>query len=250
LLHLIDIPDKNLLKYVEDIIPKTVKNQYILNYLFEKGLIIKNEDNTVRCSQFGKLIIRLYLYPVSGVIIRQKLENNEREILSFKDLIKDAYEVLLAEQRVRDYKLLEPIIEWTDEEALENILDRFKIMPGDLNSVRENLERIITFIGIIANHLSLNGTDQDKMIQIAEIAETLKLRLHYGIREELFDLVLRIENVGRIRARILYNAGYHTTSQIAKESPYILNRKTGLGINICKKINESLINKKPKKMNL
>ena len=88
------------------------------------------------------------------------------------------------------------------------------------------------------------------MIQIAEIAETLKLRLHYDIREELFDLVLRIENVGRIRARILYNAGFHTTAQIAKESPYILNRKTGLGINICKKINESLINKKPKKMNL
>ena len=248
LLHLIDIPDKNLLKYVEDIIPKTVKNQYILNYLFEKGLIIKNEDNTVRCSQFGKLIIRLYLYPVSGVIIRQKLEDNEKTNLTFKDLIKDAYEVLLAEQRVRDYKLLEPIIEWTDEEALEKILERFKIMPGDLNSVRENLERIITFIGIIANHLSLNGTNQDKMIQIAEISETLKLRLHYGIREELFDLVLRIENVGRIRARILYNAGYHTKSQIAKESPYILNRKTGLGINICKKINESLINKKSKKM--
>ena len=249
LLYLIEIPDKRLLKYVEDIIPKTVKNQYILNYLFEKGLIIKNEDNTVRCSQFGKLIIRLYLYPVSGVIIRQKLEDNERGDLTFKDLIKDAYEVLLAEHRVRDYKLLEPIIEWTDEEALDKILERFKIMPGDLNSVRENLERIITFIGIIANHLSLSGTEQDKMIQIAEISETLKLRLHYGIREELFDLVLRIENVGRIRARILYNAGFHTTSQIAKESPYMLNRKTGLGITICKKIHESLINKKSKKMN-
>jgi helicase len=191
----------------------------------------------------------LYLYPVSGVLIRQKLENNEKEILTFKDLIKEAYEVLLAEQKVRDYKMLEPIIEWTDEEPLEKILDRFKIMPGDLYSVKENLERIVIFIGIIANHLSLNGTDQDKMIEIAEKSETLKLRLHYGIREELFDLVLRIDNVGRIRARILYNAGYHTTSKVAKESPYKLNRKTGLGINICKKIYESLNNKKSNKMN-
>jgi hypothetical protein len=29
----------------------------------------------IKCSQFGKLIIRLYLYPVFGVLIRSKLEN-------------------------------------------------------------------------------------------------------------------------------------------------------------------------------
>jgi len=60
--------------------------------------------------------------------------------------------------------------------------------------------------------------------------------MHYGIREELFDLVVRLNNVARIRARIFYNAGYHTATQVKKENPYILNRKTGLGINMCKKI--------------
>jgi len=94
---------------VEDIIPKSIKNQYILNYLFEKGLIIKNSDTTIRCSQFGKLIIRLYIYPTSGVLIRNKLENVK--ISSFRDLLKEAYEVLKAEFRVRDYKMLEPILE-------------------------------------------------------------------------------------------------------------------------------------------
>ncbi len=49
-------------------------------------------------------------------------------------------------------------------------------------------------------------------------------------------MVLRIENVGRVRARALYNAGYHTTGQVAKESHYALNRKTGFGINLCKGI--------------
>lgn len=235
LLYLINFPDVNLQKYVEDIIPKSIKNQYILNYLFEKGLILRDANGRIRCSQFGKLIIRLYLYPTSGVLIRYKLENTK--ISSFRDLIKEAYEVLKSEFRVRDYKMLEPILEWTDEEPIERILEKYKIMTGDLFSVRDGLERIITFIGIIANNLSSSGIDiHNRLEKVAEMSETLRIRIHYGIREELFDLVLRLDNVARIRARILYNAGYHTASQVKKENYYILNQKTGLGIKLCKKI--------------
>jgi len=235
LIHLIAIPDANFAKYVNDIIPKSVKHQYILNYLFEKGLIRKAEDGTIICSQFGKLIIRLYLYPVSGVLIRQKLEHVEMD--SFQDILKEAYDVLRAERKVRDYKMLQPILEYTDEEPVEKILERHKIMAGDLYSVRDNLERIITFIGIIAVHLSESDIDlQEKLIKVAEMCETLRIRLHYGIREELFDLVLRLDNVARVRARILYNAGYHTATKVKRENPYMLDRKTGLGVKLCKNI--------------
>ncbi len=235
LLYLIEFPDKNLHKYVNDIVPHSVKNQYILNYLIEKGLVIKNDDGSLKCSQFGKLVIRLYLYPVSGVLIRQKLENQEMN--SFQDLIKEAYEVLKAEFKVRDYRMLQPILEYADEEPLDQILDMYNIMAGDLYTVRDNLERMVTFIGIIAEYLSSSGADlQDKMITIAEMSETLKIRLHYGVKEELFDLVLRLSNVARVRARILYDAGYHTATQVKKENPYMLNKKTGLGVNLCKKI--------------
>jgi len=235
LLHLINIPDNNFQKYVNDIVPKSVKNQYILNYLFEKGLITKRDNGTIKCSQFGKLIIRLYLYPASGVLIRYKLENAAME--TFQDLVKEAYEVLKAELKVRDYRLLQPILEWCDEEPLDDIIERHNIMTGDLYTTRDNLERIITFIGIIAIHLSESDLDlQEDMIKIAEMAETLKIRIHYGISEELFDLVIRLDNVARVRARILYNAGFHTATQVKKQNPYVLNRKSGLGINLCKKI--------------
>jgi len=235
LVHVINIPDNNFQKYVIDIVPKSVKNQYVLNYLFEKGLITKRDNGTIKCSQFGKLIIRLYLYPVSGVLIRNKLENSVLE--TFQDIVKEAYEVLKAEFKVRDYRLLQPILEWCDEEPLDNIMERHNIMTGDLYTTKDNLERIITFIGIIAVHLSESDLDlQEEMIKIAEMAETLKIRIHYGIHEELFDLVLRLENVARVRARILYNAGFHTATQVKKLNPYVLDRKTGLGINLCKKI--------------
>jgi replicative superfamily II helicase len=235
LLHLIEIPDQNFQKYVQDIVPKSIKNQYVLNYLFEKGLIIKREDGAIKCSQFGKLIIRLYLYPVSGVLIRYKLENAAME--TYQDVVKEAYEVLKAEQKVRDYKMLQPLLEWCDEESIDTILERNKIMAGDLYTTKDNLERIITFIGIIAVHLSESDPEiAESMVKVAEMSETLKIRVHYGISEELFDLVLRLDNVARVRARILYNAGYHTATKVKKENPYVLNRKTGLGINLCKQI--------------
>lgn len=243
LIYLIKMSNKNFQKYVNDIIPKSVKDQYILNYLFEKGLIFKNENDTITCSQFGKLIIRLYLYPPSGVLIRDKLEHNE--INDFQDLLKEAYEVLKLEGRVRDYKMLAPIKEWTDEEPTESIINRYNIMTGDLFSVRDNLERVISFIGTIAQNLSSSSLDLHvRLAKVSEMAETLRIRVHYGIREELFDLVLR-RNIGRIRARILYDSGYHTVSKIKKENPYILSKKTGLGVNTCKKIIES-DNKKEK----
>ncbi|MHA1885007.1 MAG: DEAD/DEAH box helicase [Promethearchaeota archaeon] len=235
LLYLINLSDPKIQKYVNSIVPKAVKNQYILNYLFEKGLILKNEDGTIQCSQFGKLIIRLYLYPVSGVIIRYKLEN--KEINTFQDLLKEAYDVLKAERRVRDQKMLEPLLDWTDEDPLEEIVDKYRIMTGDLYSVKDNVERILQFIAIIARNLSTSGRDlQEKLSRVAEMAETLKIRIHYGIRGELFDLVLRLNDVARVRARILYNAGYHTASQVKRENPYVLHRKTGLGLTLCKKI--------------
>jgi replicative superfamily II helicase len=235
LMYLIELPESNFEKYVNDIIPKSIRNQYILNYLFEKGLVIKEPDDTIKCSQFGKLIIRLYLYPASGVLIRYKLEN--KEIKSYKDLIKEAFDILKLENRIRDYNILNPILEWADEEPLDLILDKYNIMAGDLYSVRDNLERVITFIGIIASNLSMSGSDLAyKLPYVAEMCETLRIRIHYGIREELFDLVLRLNDVARVRARILYNAGYHTASQVKKENPYTLNQKTGLGINLCKKI--------------
>ena len=74
------------------------------------------------------------------------------------------------------------------------------------------------------------------MMKVSEISETLAVRIHYGIKEELFDLVLRLENVARVRARVLYDTGYHTASQVKNENPYLLHKKTGLGINLCRNI--------------
>ena len=237
LMYLISHPEKKIQMYMNDIIPRSLKNQYILDYLFEKGLIYKKKDR-IHCSQFGKLIIRLYLYPTSGVLIREKLE--EVEIQNYQDLIKQGYEILKAENKVRGERMLEPILEWIDEEPIDEILDRYKIMAGDLYSLRDKLERIITFIGIISQYLISDSKEyKNDLIKIIEMAETLRLCIHNGVREDLLDLVLRLQNVGRVRARNLYNKGYTTATKVKKENPQILHRKTGLGLNLCKKLTQT-----------
>jgi replicative superfamily II helicase len=240
LVYLLSVENETLQKYVNDIIPRSVKDHYILNYLLHKGLIL-NEEGKLKCSQFGKLIIRLYLYPTSGVLIRTMLESERIE--SLQEIIRMAYEIVKAEGRVRGNKFFQPLLEWIDEEPIQKILEHHQIMAGDLYSLRDNIERIITFIGIIASHLGTSGNDiRERMEKIAEMCETLRIRTKYGIKEELFDLVIRLYQVGRVRARTLFNAGYHTSSQVLNEKPYALNQKTQLGINLCKKIiNESKI---------
>lgn len=235
LLSLVSQTDVRITKYVNDIIPKSVRGEYILDYLIEKGLLLK-ERNRLICSNFGKLIIKLYLYPSSGVKIRKMLENSE--INNFKSLIKCSFVVLKSESRIRDMKLMKPLIWWADEEPLHNILDEFKIYAGDLFSIKENIIRIIKFIGIIASFI-----DDDKT---ANLCETLSIRLTHGIREELFDLVLRLRNVGRVRGRILYNTGYHIASKVLSENPHMLRHKTGINLTICKSIIQSTKSRKTK----
>ncbi|MBD3256254.1 MAG: hypothetical protein GF383_14245, partial [Candidatus Lokiarchaeota archaeon] len=243
LLRLLNEPNEKFQKFVNDLVPKTIKNQYILTYLIEKGLVKPTTDNKLKCSQFGKLVIRLYLYPTSGVLIRHKLERDN--LSSYRSILKAAYEVVKSEGRARGDKMLEPILDWADEEPLETIMERHKVMAGDLYSIKDNLSRIVSFFGIVAQHISISGLDvKDRMNSIAELSETLRIRLHYGIREELFDLVLRLDNVGRVRARTLYDAGYHTSDAVRRENPYVLSRRTGLGVNLCKSIVKNQTRKK------
>ncbi|MHA1301831.1 MAG: helicase-related protein [Candidatus Helarchaeota archaeon] len=235
LMHLIEYPDPKVQKYVEDIIPKSLRGQYILNYLLEKGLLKKDDKNMFFCTAFGKLVIRLYIAPSSAVLIREKLEN--KSINTYIELLKEAFNILKEEGKIRRDNFFEPLLDWCDEVPLDEILDRYNIMAGDLFTLRENVVRNIIFIQKIAEFLSKTGTDlRESMFNVMEMAETLSIRVEHGIKEELFDLVLRLNQVGRVRARILFNAGYKNASKVRTDTPYTLHVKTGLGINLCKAI--------------
>ena len=238
LMYLLTHEEEKVRLYAKDIVPKSVKDQYILSYLVEKGLIAR-EGAKLKCSKFGELIIRLYLYPSSGVKIRYMLENDKVQKNDYVSLIDAAFEILKSEGRVRDFKMKDPIIWWADEEDLQKILDRFNLYAGDLFSMKENVLRVITFIGIIASFL-----DED---EVANMCETLSIRVKNGIKEELFDLVLRLKNVGRVKARALFNAGLKTANDVLKQTPHQLKYKTRLSLAVCRSIVEGSKSKRSSK---
>lgn len=87
---------------------------------------------------------------------------------------------------------------WICEEDEEFILDKFKVTPGELHAKRELADWLLYSLGELAEIARLN----DSRPQI----KRLQVRIHYGVREELLELV-SLKEIGRKRARRLFNAG-------------------------------------------
>ncbi len=61
-------------------------------------------------------------------------------------------------------------------------------------------------------------------------------RIKHGVREELLELV-KIRNIGRVRARKLYNAGIRTAEDIVKQKEKVASL---IGRSIAEKVVESI----------
>ena len=54
----------------------------------------------------------------------------------------------------------------------------------------------------------LQRISQSKLLEV-------RIRVRYGIKRELLDLI-RLEQVGRVRARLMYNSGIKTVADLRK----------------------------------
>lgn len=74
-----------------------------------------------------------------------------------------------------------------------------------------------------------------KKSPLKNIVEMLKLRIKYGIKEELLELV-SLNGVGRVRARILYSYGYTSLNSLKEAREQDLMRLKYFGPEITKSI--------------
>lgn len=84
---------------------------------------------------------------------------------------------------------------WVNEQDEEFLLEEYNIRPGELRAKLEIADWLLYAIEEINKIMHYQSL-------IKEIVK-LRLRLRYGIKEELLPLV-RLENIGRVRARTLY----------------------------------------------
>ncbi len=120
---------------------------------------------------------------------------------------------------------------WTSELSEDLILEKYRVAPGILHQKLRILEWLAYSASEISKILKLKTAEKE--------LRRLETRVKYGVKEELLPLV-RIKNIGRVRARRLFNAGVKKPSDIKKVSLPKLSRI--LGKKIAEKIEWELDN--------
>jgi helicase len=240
----------------------------ILKYLYDEQMLYVDGQNLC-ATKFGKRTSDLYIDPVSAVTIREALKEKPSRVteLSFLHLIThtpdmgpvirpygDETERIAVElERHREEFLVSPPNEWDDrveyeqylgevktamvlnswtsEVSEEELLEAHRVKPGALYRVIENRKWLLHATEELAGLLK----QRESMPLIGELVE----RVSKGIKKELLPLV-KLEGVGRTRARILFNAGYPSIESIRLAEIDELTNLPTIGPRVAKKIKEQV----------
>jgi|GEM_PF-3317987 len=115
-------------------------------------------------------------------------------------------------------KLLLILRDWVNETTEDKILETYDVSPGILRAYVSNAEWLFYALEEIAKLMDAR--------RVAKFARIFQERVHYGVKEELLPLV-RLRGIGRVRARKLYNAGFHSVHDIAGADPRVLAELIG-----------------------
>jgi helicase len=198
----------------------------------------------VSATPFGNRVSDLFIDPVSAVEIRDALADKPSKItaLSMLHLVahtpdmgpvmrpynpKEIEQIAVYVEMHRSELFIEPPREWEDRVAFEQylgevktamvlnswieettedqLLERFNVQPGDLYRIIENGKWLLH-----ATH-ELSTLFKDK--EASNLAAELTERVTKGIKRELLPIV-KLEGIGRVRGRTLFNAGYREIEDI------------------------------------
>jgi helicase len=250
--------------------PRAIKGvtTKILKFLYEEKMIEVSGEN-VYATRFGRRVSELYIDPVSAVIIRDALLSRAPRLtdISFLHMIahtpdmfpklrpysREIDNLALFVDEHREEFMFEVPDEWTDRIAYEEFLgeaklawvlnawieettedetiEKFRVQPGDLYRLIATSKWLL----YASHELASLFNHKDLLPHFAGLME----RTEKGVKAELLPLV-RLERIGRVRARILYNSGLKTLTDL-KRAP--LNKLTNLpliGPKLAKKIKEQV----------
>ena len=261
--------EKTFYAYQYDV--KAIKNivTKILKYLFDEQMIMV-ERRDIFATKFGKRVNELYIDPLSAIIIREALTKKTKYLTDFSLLHMIAHtpdmgpvmrpyahEIDVLNLQLEQYKnelLIEPPTEWENrigyeeflgeiktaivmknwiEETTEDqLIKKFGVQPGDLYRVIENAKWLLHATHELSPLVGANK-------EIKTLSNELEERVTKGIKRELLPIV-QLENIGRARGRIIYNAGYKTIEDLKTASLEDLTHLPSIGPKLAKKIKEQL----------
>ena len=117
------------------------------------------------------------------------------------------YEDVRFEDWLASLKTARLLEDWANEVDEDRITERYGVGPGDIRGKVDTAEWLLRAAETLAR--DVGGIDGDTVVQVREARK----RLEYGVREELLDLA-GVRNVGRKRARRLYEAGIESRADL------------------------------------
>lgn len=228
-----------------------------LNLLEEWGFLQKVQEG-YRATMLGKRVAELYLDPLTAFNLLNRLEKATRTSLksiSFLHSVCNTLEMrplLGVKQKEYDditqkYALLEPYLlehepsmfepeyedwldsiktalmleDWIDEKDEEWLMEHYDSRPGETRTKIDNADWLLYGCHELARLMQY----QKLLSEITKV----RLRLKYGVKEELLPLI-RLEGIGRVRARKLHRAGIKDLGDIRKASIEKLSEVLGAAV--------------------
>lgn len=116
---------------------------------------------------------------------------------------------------------------WIEEHSEQEIYRTYNAAPGDIYVLKE----ASSWIARAAAELAAVTGRRELYLRFDELSR----RLDAGVRPELLELTT-IPDVGRVRARVLYNAGFRTIKDIVASQPSKISSLPTIGPEIARRI--------------
>ncbi|MCU0799798.1 MAG: DEAD/DEAH box helicase [Candidatus Thermoplasmatota archaeon] len=262
-----DFMGRTFYAYQNDTWKISTEVEGVLEFLVEEGFL-RRDGKAMEATDLGKRVARLYIDPLSAVVMKNALNSGKgaptpfsllQVICSTPDLPplivrgKD-YENVLSYMEAKMDELLMSIpeegaeydwflssvktamflLEWIGETGYEASEERietlFNLGPGD---IRNKVETAVWLLFSMRELARLFSSSMVKPI------DELALRVENGIRPELISLVA-IKGIGRVRARRLFDAGIKGPDDIRKASLQHLSSIEGFGRQLALKVQNAV----------
>ncbi|MFH8120252.1 MAG: helix-hairpin-helix domain-containing protein, partial [Candidatus Aenigmatarchaeota archaeon] len=137
------------------------------------------------------------------------------------------------EEFMQSIKTTLVIDDWINEKSEDEILSKRGVTPGELRVRLTNVEWLLYALSELALLLGYKDLRND--------LRKLRIRVKHGIKEELIPLI-KLQGVGRVRARKLYSHNLKTLEDLRKVDTLILNKIVGKAVaaNIKKQLGENV----------
>lgn len=240
----------------------------ILKFLYDEEMIDVDRSE-IFATKFGRRVSELYIDPISAVLIRDALRARAQVItdISFLHMIAQTPDIypklrpssseideltLFVEKHKDEFmshlpsqledqmdfeeflgeaKLAWAVQSWIEETTEDHMIERFRVQPGDLYRIIESSKWLLYASRELASLLK----HKDLVPRLNMLME----RSAKGVKAELLPFV-RLEGVGRARARILFNSGLKTIEDLKHAPIERLTQLPLVGPKVAKKIKEQV----------